>query len=78
MLKLIAYLVLLCTPPIGWIILAAWIIMGKQKGDNMLIIGLIIGGFLGFEYHKRYEVQQNLKREFEMWKFEQSLKDSGE
>ena len=44
----------------------------------MLIIGLIIGGFLGLEYHKRYEVQQNLKREFEMWKFEQSLKDSGE
>ena len=29
MLKLIAYLVLLCTPPIGWIILAAWIIMGE-------------------------------------------------
>ena len=78
MLKLIALLVLLCTPPIGWIILAAWIIMGKQKGDNMLIIGLIIGGFLGWEYHKRCEVQQNLKREFEMWKFEQKLKDSGE
>ena len=78
MLKLIAYLVLLCTPPIGWIILAAWIIMGEQKGDNLLVIGLIIGSFLGLEYHKRYEVQQNLKREFEMWKFEQSLKDSGE
>lgn len=44
----------------------------------MLIIGLIIGGFLGWEYHKRCEVQQNLKREFEMWKFEQKLKDSGE
>ena len=29
MLKFIAYIVLLCTPPIGWIILAAWIIMGK-------------------------------------------------
>ena len=44
----------------------------------MLIIGLIIGGFLGWEYRKRCEVQQNLKREFEMWKFEQKLKDSGE